>query len=322
MKDGTLFPLWLSIAESQNDTGSKVFIGTMKDLRNVQLHSKKKVSQMTTLLDNLVDSVIVMNQDCQIMFFNKSAEQMFQYKRDELIGKNVNSLMPANIANVHDNYVKKYLQTMQAHVIGTGREVIAKKKDGTLVSVLLSVTETKWDEDPNRISFMGTIQLLSSISSTIDATDFTPKQEALPVDEQHNELFEEVLDIPHAKQLLEKFLISNKTIEILQFLDDVQQFRAVKSNKYRYAFATKIMNLYVKKEAKAELNLPNVQRQELLESFAIGTYTEQSCPTSVFNSVCAAVQLDLVHGAFVIFLQSPGFKSFYSQNSNLFSKRK
>ncbi len=50
-------------------------------------------------------------------------------------------LMPSDVANEHDNYVQRYLETKQARIIGIGREVVAMKKDGSLFPIFLSVTD-------------------------------------------------------------------------------------------------------------------------------------------------------------------------------------
>ena len=91
------------------------------------------------LLDASVDGILLIDQDGLIQVFNRAAERLFGYPAAEVLGHNVSMLMDAEDARVHDEHLKRYLQTRVAHVIGRGREVIARHRDGTLFPVYLSV---------------------------------------------------------------------------------------------------------------------------------------------------------------------------------------
>ncbi|KAL9644109.1 hypothetical protein ABK040_005575 [Willaertia magna] len=152
-KDGVVFPIWLSVAESQW-LGRHAFTATIQDLRKSD-KSKQQNTGVTSLLENLVDAVFIIDTKCDICFMNKSAEKMFGFNRSELLGKNVKVLMPEKYAAKHDEFVQNYLTTGEKHVIGKGRKVTAKDKQGILFSIWLSVSETKWS---GQSAFVGTIQ--------------------------------------------------------------------------------------------------------------------------------------------------------------------
>jgi PAS domain S-box-containing protein len=83
----------------------------------------------------------VINEKGLVHFFNKKAEEFFQWKRTEIIGRNVKLLMPSPFSDEHDKYLLNYLSTGEAKIIGSGRDVIAQKKDGSIAPVHLGVTE-------------------------------------------------------------------------------------------------------------------------------------------------------------------------------------
>ncbi len=74
-----------------------------------------------------------------MLAFSPAAERMFGFKAEDIIGENVSLLMPSPLAEKHDSFLQKYLLTGQKNIIGIGREVTARKKNGTLFPVELSV---------------------------------------------------------------------------------------------------------------------------------------------------------------------------------------
>ena len=100
-----------------------------------------KSSNLQTILENTVDAIVTIDENCHILVFNKAAEQMFGHLKQEVMGKSVNILMPFSYRSHHDEYVHNYLTTGIKHIIGIGREVSGLKKDGTLFPIHLSVSE-------------------------------------------------------------------------------------------------------------------------------------------------------------------------------------
>ena len=82
-------------------------------------------------LEEAVDSIISINENKEIIFFNRSAERMFGYSRSEVIGKNVKSIVPLEHQSNHDGYVDANLRTGTNKVIGIGRDLEMVRKDGS-----------------------------------------------------------------------------------------------------------------------------------------------------------------------------------------------
>jgi len=87
--------------------------------------------------------VIVINRECLVQSFNPAAARIFGYTEGEVLGQNVNMLMPEPFASEHDHYVGNYLQSGQAKVIGIGREVVGRRKDGSAFPMELALNELK-----------------------------------------------------------------------------------------------------------------------------------------------------------------------------------
>jgi PAS domain S-box-containing protein len=93
------------------------------------------------LIDSAVDSIVVIDSRGQIEVFNKAAERLFGYTEAEVVGTNVNLLMPEPDRGHHDSYIRRHLETGERRIIGIGREVTALRRDGERVPVHLSVGE-------------------------------------------------------------------------------------------------------------------------------------------------------------------------------------
>jgi two-component system sensor kinase FixL len=98
-------------------------------------------AEFDALLDAAVDAIVVIDDRGQIVRFNRTAEIMFGYQPAEVIGQPLSLLMGPGDARGHKRYVDRYLNTGVPHIIGIGREVVARRRDGSLFPAALSVGE-------------------------------------------------------------------------------------------------------------------------------------------------------------------------------------
>ena len=98
--------------------------------------------RLRSVLNGVQSGVVVIAEDGVVESFNQSAQQMFGYRAEEVIGHNVNMLMPEPYQSAHDGYLADYLRSSIQKVIGQRRDIVARRKDGSSFPIELGVTET------------------------------------------------------------------------------------------------------------------------------------------------------------------------------------
>lgn len=97
--------------------------------------------RIRAVTDNVVDAIVTIDETGEIESVNPAVVTMFGYVRDELIGKNISMLMPEPYRNQHDRYIKSYLASGNAKILGKGREVQGVTKSGKVFPMDLAVSE-------------------------------------------------------------------------------------------------------------------------------------------------------------------------------------
>lgn len=104
---------------------------------------RESEAKARSILETTVDAIITIDPHGNIKSFNKTAENLFQYESIEVIGHNVKMLMPEPYRAEHDDYMDHYKETGERKIIGIGREVTGRRKDGSTFPMYLAVSEVK-----------------------------------------------------------------------------------------------------------------------------------------------------------------------------------
>jgi PAS domain S-box-containing protein len=120
---------------------------------------RESEAKSRAILDTAVDAIITIDGRGMIESFNKAAERLFRCAPGDVIGRSVNLLMPDALAQHHDRHIRNYLATGKAKIIGIGREVVAKRFDGTTFPADLAVSEVRLGGD--RRLFTGIVRDLT-----------------------------------------------------------------------------------------------------------------------------------------------------------------
>jgi len=122
-------------------------------------HSDGASERLRAIFEAAIIAIITMRDDGTITDFNPAAERMFGYPAQEIIGRNVSMLMTAEHRSAHDGYIRAYLESGEKRIIGIGREVPARHRDGSTFPIHLTVSEFFIGE---RRLFTGMIQNISA----------------------------------------------------------------------------------------------------------------------------------------------------------------
>lgn len=104
---------------------------------------RESEANIRAVVDTAVDAIITISERGIVASFNPAAERMFGYKADEVLGRNVKMLMPDPYYSEHDQYLDNYHRTGEPRIIGIGREVLGRRKDGHTFPLDLAVSEVR-----------------------------------------------------------------------------------------------------------------------------------------------------------------------------------
>jgi PAS domain S-box-containing protein len=144
-RDGVSFPVSSSLFPLRDARGELVGVSSItRDLTREKRALAEKASleaRATTVLDTVLEGIVVIDHRGTVRTFNRGAERIFGYSSAEVVGRNVRMLMPEPHRSRHDGYLERYQETREARLVGKGREVLGVRKDGSPVPLEISVAE-------------------------------------------------------------------------------------------------------------------------------------------------------------------------------------
>ena len=185
----------------------------------------EKQALLTAIIDNAIDGIITIDTLGLIESINPSGCELFGYSPEELVGKNISTLMPEPDHAKHDGYLKRYNETQERHIIGTGRELKGKKKNGDVFPFRLAVSEVQYD---GRIIYTGFIHdLTREKNAESQLKQYTNKLEQI-VEERTKELQSLVNLIQEAKEEVSLSLEKEKELNQMK-----SRFVSMASHEFR-----------------------------------------------------------------------------------------
>jgi PAS domain S-box-containing protein len=161
------------------------------------------------IVNTAVDGIVMINECGIIQLLNPALAKMFGYELEELLGTNLGVLMPSPHHRKHDEYLRHYLKTGEQHIIGSGREIVAQHKDGSIFPIYLAVSELRLKDQ----------RMFTGIIS--DITEL--KQAQLALEESKQEL--EIQNKAYSRFVPREFLsfLEKRSIVDVQLGDHVQK---------------------------------------------------------------------------------------------------
>lgn len=130
----------------QREEHPQRFMGVSVDIterKNLEQSLRDSENRYRAIFETVVDAIIIIDERGTITSANLAAERLFGYRVSEMIGHNVNILMPSPYHEHHDQYLENYSRTGVKKIIGIGRDVVALRKDGSTFPIRLGVSEMR-----------------------------------------------------------------------------------------------------------------------------------------------------------------------------------
>jgi len=199
-KHGAIIPVSLTVSPIRDGNGAIIGISKiardLSELQNAHLDLQSREALVRAILDTVPDAMIVIDAGGLIHSFSRTAERLFGYSTEELVGQDVSVLMPSPDRERHAFYLARYLAGGAPRIIGIGRVVVGQRKDGSAFPMELTVGEV---ELPDRTLFAGFVR------------DLTERQER---ERQINELKSDLVHVSRVTELGE--LVSALAHEVTQ----------------------------------------------------------------------------------------------------------
>jgi len=213
----------------------------------------KLSQQLSAVLDTAADGIITIDEQGAIHSFNQAAQRMFGYSEEEIVGQNVNLLMPSAVAMRHKHYVDSYLATGNGKIIGhrlpsgrAGRELIGKRRNGDEFPIVLAIAKVQTDSG---LLFSGVIRDDTEVKAA-ERELIAAKEQAIAAAKAKSEflavmsheirtpmngvigMLELLLDTKLSKpQYHQAYLAHSSALSLLDIINDILDFSKIEADK-------------------------------------------------------------------------------------------
>lgn len=178
--------VWCELSLSKVGTGEESnYTAFVKDI--TEIRNARETMQQT--LEQAIDAVVTIDENNNITFFNKAAENLWGYERDEVLGQNVKMLVPKAIQSNHDGYVNRNRETGENKIVGTSREIEVPRKDGSTVWCNLALSKVEVDGKIVYTAFVKDITKERDARETNNQTLEQAVDAVVTIDEHNNVTF-------------------------------------------------------------------------------------------------------------------------------------
>lgn len=144
------------------------YLRKFKDSQEAHAESEHRRQYLNSIIDNVLDGIITIDEAGVIASCNKAAIQLFGYSAKEMVGMNISGLMPEPDRSQHDNYIRRYLRTGSKKIIGIGRELTGIRKDGFTFPMELAVCEVPNGSDRTFVGIVRDISIRKTHEAYMD----------------------------------------------------------------------------------------------------------------------------------------------------------
>ena len=194
-------------------------------------------TRLRRILETAVDGIITINRAGIVESFNAAAAEIFGYTADEVIGQNVRVLTPEPIQPLHDGYIQRFIETGQARIVGTGREVTGRRKDGTLIPLELSINVVR---QGSRMWFTGIVRDITrakALQAELESLAITDPLTAL----YNRRYFDERLEYEFTRAERYAYPLTLMLLDIDNFKDINDRYGHPTGDRYLKALSTLLL---------------------------------------------------------------------------------